>query len=206
MSAGFARYLPQFSVSRPGDPAGGNDIFFAANAKKKEGLRDVVAEAEERGRAEAKAAAAAEAERVRVESEAAFERRLAEQRRQWTEGQADVLTTRIAEGLRAIETRLSADVARILTPFLEAAVRRKALDEIVGTLREILTNSRSTGLTITGPEDLLAVIRGRLGADAAMLTYVVDEAPDIRIEGEDTAIETQLRAWVERLRQAAAEA
>jgi hypothetical protein len=205
MTTAFARYLPQFPATRPGDLLAGNEIFFSPKAKSKESVRDVVAEAEERGRREGTAAANAEAERARSDAEAAFERRMGHERRQWTETQADLLAARIAEGLHEIETRLATDAARILLPFLETAVRRKALDELAGTLHEILTDSRHTGLTITGPEDLLAMIRSRLGADAAMLSFVVDEAPDVRIAGDDTAIQTQLRAWVEHLQQAVAE-
>jgi len=205
MSTAFARYLPQFPATRPGDLLVGGEILFASKTKSKESVPDIVAEAEERGRRDGIATAKAEAEHARAEAEVAFERRMGHERRRWTETEADRLAARIAEGLGDLETRLAADVGRILLPFLEATIRQKALDELTRTLREILADTRNTGLTITGPEDLLGMVRSRLGAEAASLSYVVDEAPDIHVASDDTAIETQLRAWSERLLKAVAE-
>ncbi len=205
MSPAFARYLPQFPASRPGELVSGSEIFFSPGAKAKDNIPDIVAEAEERGRREGAAAAAAEAERARSEAEVAFERRMGHERRRWTESQADVLAAKINQGLGELEARIAAVVARILVPFLEAKVREKALAELSVTLRELLADSRATGVTITGPEDLLAMIRSRLGASATALSYVVDEAPDIRVASEDASIETQLSAWMDRLRQAVTE-
>ena len=130
---------------------------------------------------------------------------MGQERRRWTETQADRLAGGIAEGLRDLETRLAAGAARVLVPFLEASMRQRALDDLAHTLHEILGNSRNTGLTITGPEDLLAMVRSRLGADAGAVSYVVDEAADIRVVSDDTSIETQFRAWTQRLQQAVAE-
>lgn len=205
MSGAFARYLPQFPVSRPGDLVAGHEILFAPKTKPVERAPDIVAEAEERGRREAMEVAKAEAAHERAEAEVAFERRMGSERRRWTESQADVLAARISEGLRELETRIAADAARVLIPFIEASMRQKALEELARTLREILAASRITGLTITGPEDLLAMLQHRLGADAASISYVVDEAPDVRVATDDTFIETQFRAWTERLRKAVGE-
>jgi hypothetical protein len=203
MSAGFARYLPQFTVDRPGDLLAGNEILFSP--KSTESTLDVLVEAEERGRREGAATAKAEAEQARGEAEIAFERRIGQERRRWTESQADVLAARIAEGLAQLETRIATIAARILVPFLEAKLRDKALVELTGTLRELLADSRMSGLTISGPEDLLAMIRSRLGTSAAALSYVIDEATDIHITGDDIAIETQLRVWSNRIGRAVAE-
>ena len=203
MSAAFARYLPQFTVDRPGDRLAGNEILFSPKAT--ESTLDVLVEAEERGRREGAAKAKAEAEQARGEAEIAFERRMGQERRRWTESQADVLTARIAEGLAQLETKIATVAARILVPFLEAKLREKALVEMTGTLRELLADSRMSGLTISGPEDLLAMIRSRLGTSAGALSYVVDEAADIHVTGDDIAIETQLRVWTDRLGRAIAE-
>src|SRR5439155_2902015 len=138
------------------------------------------AEAEERGRREALGVAKAEADHARAEAEVAFERRMGQERRRWTEAQADRLAGRIAEGLRDLETRLAASAARVLLPFVEASIRQTAIDDLTRTLREILADGCNTGLAITGPEDLLAMVRDRLGSDRGAIAYVVDEAADIR--------------------------
>ena len=203
MSAAFARYLPQFTVDRSGDRLASNEILFSPKAT--ESTLDVLVEAEERGRREGAATAKAEAEQARGEAEIAFERRMGQERRRWTESQADVLAARIAEGLAQLETRIATVAARILLPFLEAKLREKALVELTGMLRELLGDSRMSGLTISGPEDLLAMIRSRLGTSAGALSYVVDEAADIHVTGDDIAIETQLRVWTNRLGQAVTE-
>src|SRR4051812_8017058 len=182
MSTAFARYLPQFPATRPGDLLAGSEILlFSSKTKSKEPVPDIVAEAVERGRREATEAANAEADHARAEAEVAFERRMGQERRRWTETQADRLVARIGEGFRDLETRLAADAARVLVPFLEASMRQRALDDLARTLREILADRHNTGLTITGPEDLLAMVRDRLGAEARAVSYVVDEAADIRV-------------------------
>jgi hypothetical protein len=205
-SSAFARYLPQFPVTRPGDLVAGNEILlFATATKSKEPVPDIVAEAEERGRREATEAAQAAADHARAEAEVGFERRMGQERRRWTEVQADRLAGGITAALHDLETRLAAGAARALVPFLEAIIRQRAIDDLARTLHEILADSRNTGLTITGPEDLLAMVRDRLGGYAGAVSYVVDEAADIRVACDDTSIETQFRAWTERLRQAVAE-
>src|SRR5579871_4451777 len=78
MSAAFARYLPQFTVDRPGDRLAGSEILFSPKAK--ESTIDVLVEAEERGRREGAATAKAEAEQARGEAEIAFERRMGQER------------------------------------------------------------------------------------------------------------------------------
>src|SRR5262249_8553493 len=161
----------------------------------KESTLDIVAEAEERGRREGAAIARAEAQQARADAESGFERRMDEERRRWTQSQAEVLTRRISEGTAELETRTRAAAARILVPFLESPLRDKALAELTKTLHELLGESFASGLTISGPEDLLATIRSRLGTSGRALRYVFDESPDIRISGDDVAIETQLRAW-----------
>src|SRR5262249_31651640 len=204
MSAAFARYLPQFTVNRPGDLLATGEIFLSPKSNVKESTRDIVAEAEERGRREGGALARAEAQQARAEAESAFERRMDDERRRWTQSQAEVLTTRISDGLAQIEARIATAAARILVPFLEAKLRDKALAGLTRTLHELLGEGSASGLTISGPEDLLATIRSRLGTSGGALRYTFDEAPDIRISGDDIAIETQLRAWAERIGQAVA--
>src|SRR5437868_1612296 len=121
MSTAFARYLPQFPATRPGDHLAGNDVlFFSPKTKSKEPVADIVAEAAERGRREAMEIAKAEADHARAEAEVAFERRMGLERRRWTESQADRLAAGITKGLRELETRVAADVARVLIPFVEA--------------------------------------------------------------------------------------
>src|SRR6187200_1196548 len=131
MSTAFARYLPQFPATRPGDLLAGNEILFlATKAASPEPATDIVAEAKESGRREAVEAAKAEADHARAEAEVAFERRMGQERRRWTESQADRLAGGIAEGLRDLETRLAASAARVLIPFLETSLRQRALDDL----------------------------------------------------------------------------
>src|SRR5438477_3652693 len=130
MSTAFARYLPHFPTTRQGDLLVGNEILFSPKTTSQEPVRDVVAEAEERGRREALGVAKAEADHARAEAEVAFERRMGQERRRWTEAQADRLAGRIAEGLRDLETRLAASAARVLLPFVEASIRQTAIDDL----------------------------------------------------------------------------
>ncbi len=198
----LARLLPNFQVTgtQRAQPLGSR----ASNSGAAE--RDpaqAVAEAEERGFRRGFDAAQAECDSRRAEDAAEFQARLAEDRLRWTTEHADRLAEQIPAAFAALEASLAETAARLLLPFLGAAVREKALD----SLRDAIAGLRSDGdrplMRIAGPEDLLQSLRRRLGSDADSIEFLADGEAEVRVIADDTILETRLEAWSNRLTEAA---
>ena len=159
---------------------------------------DHVAEAEARGRRKAEEAARAELERVRAEDKADFDMRLAAARQEWAQKTADVLAERLAAGLASLSGLLTDRVARVLGPFLAKAIRERALDELTETVLALLHGGRHLSLGLRGPADLVERLGDRLGEYPHSVEHVED-IPDLRVLIDDTAVETQIGAWIARV-------
>jgi hypothetical protein len=160
------------------------------------------AEAEERGYRAGYEAARAEAESRAAEEAARFEERFAEARRSWADEQAERLAEQIPTALATLETALAEATARALAPFVASAVVEKALDDLRDTIVALLADDAPAVLKIAGPEDLVRPLRDRLGAAAAPIEFVADHRGEVRVIADNTVLETQLRAWSDRLAKA----
>lgn len=172
-------------ISRPpGDP----DIATLLEAAREEGRRDGEARA---GRAAAQALAA-QAEEATAG--------LAAERRRWADTEAATIATTMREQMQALEDRLAAAAAQVLLPFLADALRQQALRELRDIVSPLAEGGCAT-VSISGPEDLVTRLADRLGSSGCPLVTRFDDAPDIRVQVNDTTVETRLQAWGERLRQ-----
>jgi hypothetical protein len=157
-----------------------------------------------RAREEAVAATQAAFEVIRARDLEACERRLAESERQFAEKTADVLAGKLAEGLAALEVRLSAQVARVLGRFLESAVRDRALGELSETVQALIATAGATRLKISGPEALVARFRQATASLKVSAEVVIDSASaDVTVALDDTIVETRIAAWMDRVTEAA---
>ena len=155
---------------------------------------DPVALAREEGRAEARA----EYEALRKEDAERFAAELAAARKEWSETEAVKLGTQIEEGLQHVEQAIADVTARLLKPLLVERAVRAALDDLAAVLRQIMTDRPGVSLKISGPGDLLERLQARF-ADLANATFTASESPDIRIETDQTVIESCLAPWAARL-------
>ncbi|MEH3117573.1 MAG: hypothetical protein PGN25_08220 [Methylorubrum populi] len=169
-----------------------------------------IAAAEARGREEGRVEAMAEADarraQERTEERAAFEERLTEARRAWTQAQGETLAAGFAGAMRALEADLSARIARLIAPVLGLALQRQALDELAMALKRILAEPQRAAVQVRGPEDLIAALAARLGALSAGIAFEADEGPDVTVSAGETVIETELAAWSRLIAAAIAEA
>jgi hypothetical protein len=203
MANAFARLLPDFEAPERRAPLLPPELKPLDAEPPAEDPAKLLAAAEERGRGAGFAAAEAAYERQRAEDLARFEERLVAARREWSETEADRLAGRFAAAFGELEATVIGSVARILVPFVAAAVRQQALDDLSETVSGLLAEDSHRFLRISGPEDLLAALRGRLSAHVASIEYLAGEGPDVRAVCDDTTLETQIRAWVDRLAAAA---
>ncbi|WP_051357060.1 hypothetical protein [Azorhizobium doebereinerae] len=162
----------------------------------------VLAAAVEAARAETLAAARLEFEAERARDAEAFEAHLGLARQQWAVESA----TGLAEGLKGamaeMEERIATAAGRILMPFLAEAVRARAVDELVGHVKRLMSTPEAPVVRVSGPEDLLNVLRAR--CDGTGIEFQPNQDVDVRVTADDTVIETQLRAWGAQLTEALA--
>lgn len=203
MANAFARYLPCFDT----EPVTGLFGFEAPSGAKVEvepDPVDLVAEAEQRGYRSGHAAAQAEFELVRAQDLDRAREELAEARRSWTEREAERLAEQLRLAFQDLEGLITAEVADILSGFVAAAVRDQAVDDLAHTLAKLLRDGKHRAVRLSGPEDLLDLIRDRLGASADSLSFEPESGVDVRVVLDETILETQLEAWRVRLAAAAA--
>lgn len=188
----------------------GRDVApaFGPRAPRPEEIEARVAEAYERGAREAResaeAALAHALEQARAEAVTEREEALAAARAAWAAETADRLAGLLAEGLGAIEERISEAAARALAPLLHAAARDRALEGLAEAVSTLLRAEPALVLCVSGPADLGEALIARLGSAGAALRFTPADAPDLVVTGEGTLIETRLAAWAERVRAEAA--
>lgn len=213
----IARHLPDFTVSRapapelPASP-GFSALFTHAlrpastapagaaepPAAPVPDIAELMREAAERGRHEGEAAARAEFERQQAEDEVRFAERLEAERATWCETEAARLAAAMEAAIAEMEAAMSEGLARIVSPFLEAGVRERALAELEGLMVPLLAREDRPVLKISGAADLLDRLRARLGDPPACVFEPADMV-DVRVVAGETVLETQVRAWIDRL-------
>ncbi|WP_127090854.1 hypothetical protein [Aquabacter cavernae] len=172
----------------------------AAPEPPKVDVEAITRDAEARGREAGLAAARDVAAREMAEAERGFEERLVAARAQWAEQEAEQLAATLSGALTQMEERLSAAIVPILLPFLRGEVGRRALEELEGLMGPILAREDRPVLKISGPADLLERLKARLG-DPAACVFEATGGMDVRVVAGETVLETQIRAWAERLGQ-----
>jgi hypothetical protein len=129
--------------------------------------------------------------------------RLGEERAKWCDQQAAVIVSGFEAACREIETNIASSIARILLPFLADAVRDKAVGSLVEQIAALTGNSPVPVFKITGPSELLELVRTQLEASRRTgIEYETADISEVRVVADQTVIETQIAAWSERLMQA----
>jgi hypothetical protein len=129
--------------------------------------------------------------------------RLGEERAKWSDQQADAIVSGFESACREIETNIASSVARILLPFLAEAVRDKAIGSLVEQIAALTGNSPVPVFKVTGPSDLLDLVRTQLEASRRTgIQYEAAETLEVRVVADQTVIETQIAVWGERLKDA----
>ena len=207
MAAAIARFLPDFSVdtaparaAAPRTPVQDGLAALLRNPPRPapppaEDREALLRAAEARGREQGRAEAQAEAEAALVFAQADAETRLADARQAWCAEEGDRLAATFAGAIQALGSRLTDRVGHVLVPVLTEALRRQAVEELAQSLARILGDPRHPPLRVSGPADLLDAVAGKLGPFEGSVSYQPDESVDVRVQADQTVIETQLGAW-----------
>ncbi len=162
---------------------------------------ELIKAVEARVRAEEREAAQRRLEEAVAAEKARYEDELASQRVIWVEQHAVQLSTQIVEGLGRIEAILSDRVANILKPFVSDAFRQQSNAEFKEALATLLTGDDAGSMRIEGPEDLVQSLKENLGPHGGAIEFLPGDHVEVSVTIRDTTMQTQLRAWSDRLEQ-----
>jgi hypothetical protein len=195
-----AKVIKEFGVSASGKPVPA-PAPWAEKAKSSPaiGVPSLVEEAHARGVKEGRAAAQAEAEARLEEQKRFYEQQLELERCTRVAREAEQFTQQLDTGLNALKTDIAGQTARILKPFLIEQVQRHAIDELCAALDAVLANDQGLKVEVSGPEDLLQLLREKLSERPVATEFTPAEGTDVRISAGQTILETRLAAWMAKL-------
>jgi hypothetical protein len=178
---------------------GGRAGIFSKPVEDSDEKPEPVATAFLRGRYQGLDDARAEFEAKLKAAEESFEERLAAERASWAAEQGALLADKITTAVDSLSNDIGDSVAAILAPFLEEKLRVRIVEELLRSLEKVLKGGRPATLKISGPDDLIQVIRQTLGASSSAIEFEVTDAVDVQVVADHTIIETQLEAWLQRI-------
>jgi hypothetical protein len=149
--------------------------------------------------AEAVAAAQAEFDATRAADRAAFEQRLAEREAETLASIGSTLATQVSERLAAIEEHVGREVGAVLLRFLDHAVRERAVAELTEAVSALIAGGTATRVRIAGPVALTERVVAAITPQGVPVERVDRDAADISVTIDETVVETNIAAWMDRL-------
>src|SRR5277367_254575 len=159
----------------------------------------VLAEAYARGRDEGRAEGRADAADRHAAELAAARREAETDRLEFQRNEYAELEGAIRSGLKEIEDNVGAAVTRILTPFLDKQVVKRAADELCKAIARLGAAGSPGLMTIRGPERVLALLRPRIADLPVKIASVDDKSAEVVVEAGATQVVTALRSWAKLL-------
>ena len=153
--------------------------------------------ARDEGRAAGREEARAEHEAELARAQERFDAELNAAREGWAREEGARLQEQLGAAMCAIEERLADSLARVLRPFIVAALRRQMIEKLVENIRTIVGSADMIAIQIAGPADLIEVLRHALEGAPAAFDYLVRDSVDVSVVAEQTSIDTRLKAWTE---------
>ena len=197
-----ARFIPEFGAEnrppvrkRETEPSPDSPHFATLAAK----TESRIEESYQQGFAAGRDEALAEIESKLDEQRAYYAQQLTIERYAWANREAEKLGEEIGTGLKQIESRLGEIVARILRPFLAEAVHKRAIAELCEALEALIGSNEGITLEISGPEDLLQLLREKLGSRNVAALFTPADGVDVRVVAGQTVLETCLGTWMKRI-------
>jgi hypothetical protein len=192
-----AAHLPRFASGQaPEIPSAG---FRRFNEKPAPLPAEDRLSAQDAAVAEALAAAQAEFDAVRTADLAEFDRRLAERETEILAAIGETLSAQVREGLAAIEERVGQHVATVLLRFLDHAVRERAVNELIDAVSTLVKGGSATRVRIAGPAALTERVEAAIAPTGVPVERAESSAADVSVTIDDTVVETNIAAWMERL-------
>lgn len=182
-------------AEKPTRPMDLREALFAQASARQPKVEDAYTRGFEAGRA----AARAELEETLKKQQEYYAQQLSLERYTWANRESDVLAAQIGDGLKEIEARVASTVARLLRPFFSDLARSQAVAELVDALEVLLGNDEGLTLEVSGPEDLLEILRGKLGSRNVAVLFAPGQGAEVRVSAGQTLLETNLGRWMQRV-------
>lgn len=131
-----------------------------------------------------------------AEQQAASEQSIAAAREAWAQEAGSRMAALIGDAVVEMENRLAEAVEHVLRPFLAQAVRDQAISQLRTVLQDLVGNNPGLTLEISGPEDLLDAVRQCLPPSLTTVSFVANDATDVRIKAGSSLLETRIAAWL----------
>lgn len=157
-------------------------------------------EAYQRGLSEGYATARTEYEQKLNEETSRFDTRLGEERHDLLNETAARIASEIAEVGNQLEARIAGVTARILEPFITSAVQKQAVATFVEKLSSLTSDSRRPALRVTGPSELIELVRSKLGVRSIAVELRAEPVAEVSVVVDQVVLETQMKIWAERLK------
>jgi hypothetical protein len=156
----------------------------------------------ERGLAEGYNAAKAEFELKLEREKQAFAEQAADDRQKLLNETAAKLAADVTQVGNELQNKIAGVTARILEPMIFNAAQKQAVTNFIDHLSSIATDVRRPVLRLTGPAELLDLIRTKLGVRAIAIELRPGPEVEASITIDQVVVETQLQAWTDRLKMA----
>jgi hypothetical protein len=154
----------------------------------------------QRGRSVGYATALAEFEQKLDDERQKFSVQLEEERREMQNGLAVKIANDIEQVGSELEAKIAGVTARILEPFISGAVQKQAVTTFVEQLTSITSDSRHPVVRITGPSDLLELVRSKLGVRSIAVELRAASVAEVTVIVDQVFLGTQVKLWAERLK------
>jgi len=156
-----------------------------------------VADAYARGIEEGKRLAEADAIAELQIQKAAWEKSAAEAREAWCADTGAGISAQIAAAFGALEDQIATAAERVLMPLVSQSARTQAVQQLRNIIVDLAATNPGIGLQISGPEDLLAIVRDTLPASIVEPVYTVTDKTDIQIKAGASLLETRIASWLQ---------
>ena len=113
---------------------------------------------------------------------------------------ADSIASNIAEIGNQLELRIAGVTARILEPLISSVVQKQAVASFVEKLSSVTGDSRRPVLRITGPSELIELVRSKLGARSITVDLRAEPVAEVSVIVDQIVLETQIKLWADRLK------
>lgn len=154
----------------------------------------------DRGVADGYAKALAECEQKFVQERRMFAEQVADERQKLLNETAAKLSADLTEAGNELQDKIAGVTARILEPLIIHAAQKQAVVNFIDHLSSIATDVRRPVLRLTGPAELLDMIRTKLGVRAIAIELRPGAEVEASIIIDQIILETQLKEWADRLK------
>ena len=112
---------------------------------------------------------------------------------------ANEMAQKLTGALKSSEEVLAQEVSdrltRILAPIIAGHARKISIHAVIAELKRLLASGETSRILVTGPLDLINVVRASMGDDAARLAFEETGSADLTVEVNSSVIATRLTEW-----------